>query len=70
MLERATILDVYNRWSHGTLKAYKSKLNVIEDFEAASKLPILPRPQIESPPGADSRPLMWTQERYVLYPAT
>jgi hypothetical protein len=35
MLERATIVDVYSHWSHGTMKVYKSKLNIIKDFEAA-----------------------------------
>jgi hypothetical protein len=33
ILERATIIDIYNHWSHGTLKAYKSKLNVLLAFE-------------------------------------
>jgi hypothetical protein len=69
MLERATIVDIYNHWSHGTLKAYKSKLNVIEDFERDFDLPVLPRPSMQCPPHSDSRPLMWAQERYSLYPA-
>jgi hypothetical protein len=69
MLERATIVDIYNHWSHGTLKAYKSKLNVIEDFEHDFDLLVLPRPSMQCPPHSDSRPLMWAQERYSLYPA-
>jgi hypothetical protein len=69
MLERATIIDVYNHWSHGTMKAYKSKLNVINDFEAAFNLHVIPRPTMTRPSDSDSSPLMWTQERYSLYPA-
>jgi hypothetical protein len=69
MLERATIVDVYNHWTHGTMKAYKSKLNVISDFERDFKVPVLPRPQIARPPASESRPLIWTQERYSLYQA-
>jgi hypothetical protein len=69
MLERATIIDVYNHWSHGTMKAYKSKLNAIKDFETAFDLPVVPRPTMVHPPDSASRPLMRTQERYSLCPA-
>jgi hypothetical protein len=69
MLERATRIDIYNHWSHGTLKAYKPKFNVLRDFEANFQLPTIPRPNLDAPPNSDSRPLMWAQERYSLYPA-
>lgn len=69
MLERATSVDIYNHWTEGTFKAYQSKHNVIRDFERDFNMPVIPRPDISHPPGLNSRPLMWAQERYALYPA-
>jgi hypothetical protein len=69
MLEHATMVDIYNHWSVGTLKAYKSKHNVIKDFERDFALLVLQRPCFLCPPSSQSRPLMWAQERYSLYPA-
>jgi hypothetical protein len=69
MLERATIVDIYNHWSEGTFKAYQSKHTVIRGFEKAFNMPVIPPPIISHPPGLHSRPLMWAQEHYALYPA-
>jgi hypothetical protein len=69
MLEWATIVDVYNHWTHVTMKACKSNLNVMNDFEKDFKISVVPRPHIERPPTSESRPLMWSQEHYSLYPA-
>jgi hypothetical protein len=68
MLERATLIDTFNHWSEGTIKVYKSKLNVIQDFERDFPIHVLPRPTFTAPPLSASRPLMWAQERYSLYP--
>jgi hypothetical protein len=69
MLERATLIDTFNHWSEGTMEAYKSKLNVIRDFERDFPIHALPRPTFTAPPLSASRPLMWAPERYSLYPA-
>jgi hypothetical protein len=69
MLERATTVDIYNHWSHGTMKTYKSKYRVLQDFERDFHVHALPRPHMKCPPDTESRPLMWAQERYALYPA-
>jgi hypothetical protein len=58
MLERATLIDMYNHWSHGTLKAYKSKFNVLREFETDFQLSTIPQPHLDAPPNSDSRPLM------------
>jgi hypothetical protein len=69
MLERATIIDTINHWSKGTMAAYKSKAKVLRDFEMDFGFSVLPRPQMTHPPDGLSRPLMWAQQRYSLYPA-
>jgi hypothetical protein len=69
MIKRATIVDTFNHWSDGTLKAYRSKFNVIKDFEDDFRIPTLPHPHLAHPPVGDARPLMWAQERYSCYPA-
>jgi hypothetical protein len=68
MLERATIIYIYNHWSHGTLKAYKSKLKVLNAFEQDFGVPTIPVPHMTAPPNAESRPLMWAQERVCTLP--
>jgi hypothetical protein len=69
MLERATIIDTANHWSKGTMAAYKSKANVLRAFESDFHFCVLPRPTLAHPPDGCSRPLMWAQQRYSLYPA-
>jgi hypothetical protein len=69
MLEKTTIGDGYNHLSHGTMKAFKSKLNLMNNFKSDFKIPVIQRPHIDCPPASESRPLMWLQERYDLYPA-
>jgi hypothetical protein len=69
MLERATIVDTFNHWSRGTLSTYKSKAKVLRDFETDFGYSVLPRPRMSHPPDGLSRPLMWAQQRYSLYPA-
>jgi hypothetical protein len=69
MVKRATCIDMFNHWSEGTLKSYRSKFNVIKAFESDFNLRALPLPKIDHPPVGDARPLMWAQERYSLYPS-
>jgi hypothetical protein len=69
MLERATTVDIYNHWSHGTMKTYKSKFRVLQAFEQDFRVSALPRPTLVRPPDSEARPIMWAQERYSLYPA-
>jgi hypothetical protein len=69
MLERATIVDTANHWSHGTMKAYQSKARVLHQFEADFRITVLPPPQMAHPPDGVARLLMWAQQRYSLYPA-
>jgi hypothetical protein len=69
MLERATLIETFNHWIKGRMKAYKSKLNVIQDFERDFPIHVLPCPTFTAPPLSASRPLIWAQERYSLYPA-
>jgi hypothetical protein len=70
MLEQATLIDtMFNHWTEGAMKAYKSKLNVIRDFERDFPINVLPCPTFTAPPLSASRPLMRAQERSLLYPA-
>jgi hypothetical protein len=69
MLERATIVDTANHWSRGTMRAYQSKARVLRKFESDFGITVLPQPSMAHPPDGLSRPLMWAQQRYALYPA-
>jgi hypothetical protein len=69
MLERARLIDTANNWSRNTLKAYQSKYNVILDFERDFEVQVLPQSIPRHPPNGPAIRLMWTQERYSMYPA-
>jgi hypothetical protein len=69
MLERARLVDTANKWAKGTLKAYQSKYNIITGFVSDFEVPVLPTTQLDHPPNGPSIRLMWTHERYSLYPA-
>jgi hypothetical protein len=69
MLERATIVDTPNNWSYGTMKAYRSKARVLNDFETDFGVTLLPPPRMTHPPDGVAWLLMWAQQRYTMYPA-
>jgi hypothetical protein len=69
MLERARMIDTCNKWSKGTLKTYKSKFNILRDFERDLQVQVIPSTAPAYPPNGPAIRLMWAQERYSLYPA-
>jgi hypothetical protein len=69
MLERAWLVDTSNKWSKNTLKTYKSKFNVLRDFERDLLVRVLPYTPPTHPPNGHAVRLMWAQERYSLYPS-
>jgi hypothetical protein len=68
MLERARLVDTANKWSSSTLTAYRSKYNVIAEFERDFQVSVLPTTRPAYPPHGPAIRLMWAQERYTLYP--
>jgi hypothetical protein len=69
MLERARLVDTSNNWSKNTLKTYKSKFNILRDFEHDLHVRVMPHFPPDHPPNGPAIRLMWAQERYSLYPA-
>jgi hypothetical protein len=69
MLERARLVGTSNKWSKGTLRTYKSKFNVLRDFEKDLHVRVIPFSAPEYPPNGTAIRLMWAQERYSLYPS-
>jgi hypothetical protein len=69
MLERARMVDTSNNWSKNTLKTYKSKFNILKDFERDLEVQALPFTPPAHPPNGPAIRHMWAQERYSLYPA-
>jgi hypothetical protein len=70
MLERArSLVDTSNNWSKNTLKTYKSKFNILRDFERDLHVRVMPHLPPGHPPNGPAIRLMWAQERYSLYPA-
>ena len=66
MLERVRLLDIISSWAKGTHATYKSKLNVIKQFETTFSVPVLePSPLLEPKSGPEI-PLMWCQLWYSL----
>jgi hypothetical protein len=63
------MIDTSNNWSKNTLKTYKSKFNILRDFERDLRVRVLPfTPPTHTLNGPAIR-LMWAQERYSLYPS-
>jgi hypothetical protein len=69
MLKRARLVDTSNKWSKGTLRTYKSKFNVLRDFEKDLHIRVIPFTAPDYPPNGMAIRLMWAQERYSLYPS-
>jgi hypothetical protein len=69
MLERARLVDTSNKWSRGKLRTYKSKFNVLRDFEKDLRIRVIPYTAPDYPPNGMAIRLMWAQERYSLYPS-
>jgi hypothetical protein len=69
MLERARMIDTTNNWLKGTLRTYKSKFNVLMEFERDLQVRVAPFTPPPHPPNGPAIRLMWAQERYSLYPA-
>jgi hypothetical protein len=69
MLERARLVDTSNNWAKGTLRTYKSKFNVLLDFERNHHVRVIPATPPTHPPNGPAIQLMWAQERYALYPS-
>jgi hypothetical protein len=69
MLERSRLVDTINNWSKGTLRTYKSKFNVLRDFERDLHVRVIPFTPPTHPPNGPAIRFMWAQERYDLYPS-
>jgi hypothetical protein len=69
MLERAHIVDPTNNWSKGTLRTYKSKFNVLVDFERDLQVRVIPYTPPSHPPNGPAIRHMWAHEWYSLYPS-
>ena len=70
MLERVRLLDIISSWAKGTHASYKSKLNVIKQFEDLFGLTVLTPSEITTPKSGPEVPLMWCQEWYSLRQST
>jgi hypothetical protein len=65
-LERMRLIDMVHHWAPGTVANYQGRLRKIQQFGQTYKCPVLPTPQLASPPISDAIPLMWAQQHYSL----